>query len=370
MAIIDVPPIYFPAYQHMPNLMTDNFQNQDLNGPSGTGRPRVAMVFVAPADGQIDGIEFYVRNASSPAAVKFSLQNVDSSGLPDGTVDQYEVKASGITASAWVSTTLTSDGTSGGTRRTVAKGDLIAFVAEWDSTQSGSYSYWSNYDDGQNTFQGFGGYYLAHNGTSWSKMSNFDGSSKYPVFAIRYVGGTYPKMRQPFFPITNYLRTAFNSGSTPDERALRLQVPYGARATGAWVMLNGPSNPFDLVLYDNAGTVLASVSFTTAYVGQNGRKLYWFEFATPPTLTAATTYRLAMKPTSTSNVEQYAWTFQGAAYVEQTLGSLECYLSTRTDGGAWTDTPATVPCLGLILDGVDTSGGGGGGGGGSFAFVG
>lgn len=103
---------------------------------------KVAIVFRAPKTGTLDRAEFKLDAVTQApvSGLRVSFQDVGAAdGNPDGTQDQFRTVPQGsISAGAWVVPGLmTSDGTDGGTKRSVTKGDLIAFVVEFDSFAAG-----------------------------------------------------------------------------------------------------------------------------------------------------------------------------------------------------------------------------------------
>jgi hypothetical protein len=94
-------------------------------------------------------------------------------------------------------------------------------------------------------------------------------------------------------------------------------------------------------------------------------------FPTAINLSAATNYRLIVKPTTTSTIALYEYSAASAALREAFPMGVYRQLTTGAPGG-WTETNTSYgPDMGLILDAFDDAGGGGGGGGGgAFTFAG
>jgi hypothetical protein len=91
---------------------------------------------------------------------------------------------------------------------------------------------------------------------------------------------------------------------------------------------------------------------------------YW---SSVQTIEANTTYRLALKPTTGTNIAVDNLTVSSNTYFQAVPPGIEWYQSTRTDAGAWTDFSNIRPLGGLLINGIEFTAGGSGG---SFAFVG
>lgn len=319
----------------------------------------VAHIFRAPKSGVLEHFEFLLASVSTfPATgIRLSWQDVDASGFPDGVVDQFAVISVPLASNAWAvpPNALTDDGTSGGTKRTVTRGDLLAAVIDIAPTFSTG-----NFQNNGHTSSELTGAllfpYSAVFSTAWAKLASF-----YPILAVKYDDGSYESIGPMVWPYTaNGTTNTFNSGSTPDEYALRFQVPFSAELGGGWINILGGGD-FDIVLYDNASNVLASLSIDKDQLQDSatGRRMY-FTFATPVTLSANTVYRLAIKPTTGSNVSIYHLVANSNAVLGAMPAGKEFYKSTRTDGGAWSDQDTHWPLIGLnfnaIQDGASTPG--------------
>jgi hypothetical protein len=281
---------------------------------------------------------------------------VDSSGLPDDSIDQYRVVTGGSIAVGPITTGLiTSDGTDGGTKRSVTQGDYLAVVMEWDSTQSGQvwlYGLTNN----ANSSVAATPWGASHNGTSWTIRAH----QGYLNLALEYDDGTYSQIGN-VYPATSGSVVTYNDSSTPDERALIFTFPFDVEVTGAWFWIDLDSD-MDLVLYDSDGsTVLETLSLAGNFRPFNTQERRFVKFAGSHVLTGGDTYRLAAKPTSGSNISLGQFTVSAAAVLGAWDGGTDFYLSTRTDGGSWTETTTTRPFMGLVIRGLDTTGVGGGG---------
>lgn len=323
---------------------------------------RTALIGIVPKTGTLDTFEFCASFVSSPSDVKFSFQDVDASGNPDGTPDQYRVLAGGSLANGWVSPGLiTSDGTDGGTKRAVTAGDVLALVLEWDSTQSGEF--WINrMSDGSNGLMPIP-YALTHNGSAWTKTV-----TGYQSLILKYNDGTYAGLSDITAPFTAVNTRSINTGSTPDEIGLLFSLPAPVRVGGAWVGAAGAATAdLDIVLYDSDGSsVLASFALDASLWPSPPTTAVQVVRWAPVNLAASTSYRLVVKPTTANNVSLYTGTVSAAA-ITGALGGGTWHRTERTDAGSWTETTTERPFMGLIVTALEE--GTGGSAGGAWAFA-
>lgn len=176
-------------------------------------------------------------------------------------------------------------------------------------------------------------------------------------FALEYDDGTTPYIESAI-PISSIANTAFNSTSTPDERGNLIQVPVPMRVIGFYHQVTpaGANQSFDLVLYDSAGTAIATVSVDADQYRLAAAQSAVHLLPTPVTISANTDYRVVVKPTVTSSISATQFVVDtavgGIRLREATINGV-CKLTTRTDAGAWTDTDDTIACIGLIVDQFD-----------------
>jgi hypothetical protein len=172
-----------------------------------------------------------------------------------------------------------------------------------------------------------------------------------------------------FLPETN-ATTSFSSDSTPDEYALRFSLPAASCSTFSVVGMawNGSTpaaaKTVVLTLYDGT-TALQTVTWDSdvarAAATTNSQMTFYFDEATLSVLTCGTVYRLAMAPQETaSNLAVKVFTFDTAGDLGAVTGTVEWYLSTRTDAGAWTDTTTSLPLIVPLLQDVTEPAGSGG----------
>lgn len=313
---------------------------------NGTNPQRFAFIFQAPETGNIDLVEMYIGFVSGANDIRISIQDVDASGLPDGTDDAYKVSSK---ATGWQSYALTSTGAGGGSKKAVTRGSFYAIVGKWESTQSGGFEPHQLHTAGNLDMLG-GTYCLSHNGSSWSKTV---GQTVYPNLAIKYDDGSYYPIINAL-PATAFSAEAYASNSTPDERGLYFIPQIPIRVRGFW--LEGVlGNNLDVVLYDSSNNVLATYTHDPDY-SSSATRYARFLFSSSVDLTAAATYRLVLKPTSTSNVSLYVATANSAALIGMWPMGANWHYTARTDAGSWSQTTTKRPLIGPLVDGFDLGG--------------
>lgn len=174
---------------------------------------------------------------------------------------------------------------------------------------------------------------------------------------------------------------AFNSGTNPNERALKLVAPAKMRVIGLSLALFNNAAGSDVTFSiwdstDNPGagpTPLAQTSLDGDYpYSATADGVVHVFFAAPLTLTAGSTYYIGVKPTTANNIGLMELSAAGTGASSTGIrafgiGTVTAHLSTRqwvsTDPGAWTDTTTTLPAISLIVDQIDDGASAGGGGG-------
>lgn len=313
---------------------------------------KLAFVFVVPKTGTLDLFEFKTGSVlnNPDNGIRLSFQDLDANGDPDGTQDQFRDITGAISANTWqVPGLITSDGTDTGTKRSVTAGQKLACVIEFVSfVASDSFQVQNFAVSATPADYADGGSYSDHLTASWSK------TGIYPNLALKYETTGYVPITEFINPIHTINSRTYNSGSTPDEIALRFQPPTTVECDGFW--LRGDiDNDGDVVLYDTDGTsVLATFTLDASQrINTNG---YTFSGRwAAVTLNAGGTYRLSLKPTTGSNLTLYTITINSSGLAAAMVGGAEWYRSERTDAGAWSQTQTERPYMGLHLSSVGSA---------------
>ncbi|WP_157369874.1 hypothetical protein [Zavarzinella formosa] len=171
-------------------------------------------------------------------------------------------------------------------------------------------------------------------------------------FSVKYSDGSYPycMLMAPGTIQEDPITTA----TTPDERSLKFKFPFPARIVGVCVRNGRGGNDtanVDYVLYNLSNTILASLNYDATYYQNQFTKYLRLFFPTPPVVNANTWLRLSIKPATTTN--NWFWHINNVPSV----AAMDCmpdgrdmHMSTRTDGGAWTDSTTSRPFIALMID--------------------
>ncbi len=311
---------------------------------------KYAATFRVSAAATLGYVRFRTGTVTTGDTLKVSFQNVSAAnGDPDGTPDQYRaIVVAGSDDNVWLLTgLLTDDGTDTGAKRTVAKGDLLSVVIEFNSYVAGNLNLLSAtmpLDSGNEI-------YVDHQtGGAWAKQSTACGcleildDASVPV-PVRGLNVAIQATDSP------------TNATTPDEVALYFKFPWEVKADGAcmWIDVDAVC---DVVLYDSDGTTaLETISLDPDIRQPSILVATHIEFSQARTFAAETWYRLALKPTSASAVGTRSISVPNAASMGALPGGSYAYWSQRTDGGAWTETTTKRPKFFLRLSALHTGGG-------------
>lgn len=347
MAIADLDDLVFLP---RPGEFTSN--SQLLLDASGE---KAAFVFRAPRTGTIDRVCFRTQTVTTGDTLDVRLETVDAAtGDPTGTLWAANTNASQVVANAddnvWFEVTLTAGAV-------VTRGDRIAFVIV--NGAAGALNIVQQIANSMlERLPMRPMNYALHFASSWAKQNSG------MVGAVRYSDGSYAHVPN-LEPLANTAATVFNSGSSPDERGNRFILPFKARCVGLWAGLAKTAGAtVDLKLYDSGSTLLESVNLDLDVMEGSGGNA-WGLFDSSVTLDAGSLYRMTIAPDTATSVTDREQIMQSAALMNAAHGGDAMYLTTRTDGGAWTDTATQRVSMGLILDGLDDGAGGGSSGGGA-----
>lgn len=308
----------------------------------------------------ITGVGFRFGNSITKAggsALTVSLQDVDlATGppyQPDGTQDQTAAVANAnasFAANTWIDLTF-------GSTRAVNKGDRLAVVIEFDGSgrlgaDSVNFAALASSNSGA-----YGGAGISHFTASWAATTGSPGV----IFA--FDDGTYGKFAGswPSNTATSATVTA-NTGTTPDEVGLKFSLPFSVSVDqlAAYLSVSASSSDFDVILYDSGGSVVASGSADANATNATGTARVFLIPIVPTTLSANTTYRLVVKPTTANSVVVMHVDVATANHLTVHPGGTAWHWTQRTDGGAWTDTTTRRPYyFGLQVAGVDSGTAGG-----------
>lgn len=346
MAITTVPLFAFPSTE---NLHVTGTGSQALTASTHI----VGFLVQAPVTGTINGIKFRTGTVTTGDTLRVSFQAVDvATGNPNGTAAQYRsITIANADDNVSVSSGLiTSDGTDLGTKRSVTQGDWFFVCFDYPSYVAGSMQIANiTYT---NNIQSYQSYY---NGSTWTKTASVSGNFLFEYATL----GIVPGLSHALFSSGSETGT-FNNTSTPDERANKFQVPVSVRVVGVTTRADFDGE-CEIILYASDGTtVLASVAIDPDARSLTDRRTYMHLFGSSVTLSPSTNYYLALKPTTATSVGYTQLLFFTSGDRAGTHFGINWTLSTRTDGGSWTDDNTRQLMASLLCDGIDSGGAGGG----------
>lgn len=305
-----------------------------------------AGVGIAPKAGAIRTVEFRTSTVAVNAASRLNarVETVSTTnGDPTGTA--YGGMATGTagaapTSNSWNSITLATDAT------VVNVGDIIAAVVGYGTFTAAD----SVIISGVNSAAAYSvdfPYVDAFVGGAWAKNT-----AMAPCMALGYSDGTYAPL-QGFYPILTFTTQSFASNTAvTDEYALSFQMAVPCRLRGIAAAIDGDGD-YEVILYTGT-TATETITIDKDQRAGTASRLRYFMFPVGPTLAANTTYRLGIRPTTTTAITLQLWTMSTAAILDQMAGGQIFRLGTRLDQGAWdADTTTKRPAIWLQFDQFD-----------------
>lgn len=312
-----------------------------------------AVIFVAREDMVVSHVGVRLGAVAGSPTLTVTVETVDTTtGLPNG---------AGFGSSSGTTGTVTSSSNvlqALGASATIPKGTVYAVKFALASGTSA-------------VIQGLGN--TAYGGNS--NLPYFANNTGTPAKAV--VGTTTPTVAvgssaTTFYqadgsiPLSAVANGAFNNSTAGAKRGLLFTPPMDCRAIGIKWQNEAATGAFNAVLYDNSGSELSSSSTAFGSTVQGTAYSTHVYFDSPVTLSAGTPYRIAIEPTSTTNVNVSTFTLVSADYRSASPAGTTAQYTTFTTAGGWVDSgnEAILPVMDVILDQVDDGAGTGGGGGG------
>jgi hypothetical protein len=290
------------------------------------------------------------------SALTVSLQDVDgttgSPMRPDETQDQTVAisNANIPAANTWYRTGTLS------TNRTVSHGQMLAVVVEFDGAGrlgSDLINFTNLADPVANpTTPHLAGAIGKISGT-WTRQSVLQN------IILEMSDGTFGTLGSTGLGYTMISSatgsSAINTGSTPDEVALKFQVPFECLCDGLCGLLNlGASADFDMVLYEGT-TAIATRSVDATQIVTSGARPIW-GFWAAQSIKPNVDYYATIKPTTANSVTLYYNDVADANHLSVMPGGTLTHYASRTDAGAWTPLTTRRPLLGVSLAGFHDRG--------------
>jgi hypothetical protein len=305
-----------------------------------------AGVFTVPKAGAIRTVEFRTGAVSVNAASRLNVR-IETVSTTDGnpTGSAYGGMTTGTAgaapvANSWNSITLGTDAT------VVAVGDTIAAVVGYGTFTAADSVVVSCVNSGNSASLNFP-YVDAFVGGAWAKSSTM-----VPCMAIGYSDGSYEYI-QGVMPILTFSSQTYASNTAgSDEYGLSFQVPFPTRLRGAIIDLDADGD-CEVILYTGTSAT-ETITIDKDQRSSAIRRYQYFRFPTGPTIAANTTYRLAVRPTTTTSVVLGTFIVNAAGLFDQMGGGQNFRLASRLDQGAWAaDTTTQRPNICLEFDQFD-----------------
>lgn len=300
------------------------------------------------------GFQFGSVTKAGGSALTVSLQDVDVVNgppfRPDGTQDQTVAVANadaGFTSNSWYQTAALS------ASRSVAFGELLSVVIEYDGggrLGADAVNINSlNLASGTITWLTSGVSLLASG--SWGAVQAL------PNVILEFTDGTFGTFDYGW-PVTAMGSVDYDNASVADEIALEFTVPVQCKCDGAYmfVSVNAGGSNFDIVLYEGTNSIIATVSHDANAVHSVGAGVGKYVAVPFPevTLRPSSIYRLALKPTTTGNINLFYFDVNDANHFQAHAGGTSWVYNTRADAGSWgTATTTRRPWAGIKISALE-----------------
>jgi hypothetical protein len=283
--------------------------------------------------------------SAGTSILTLSLQDVSTtagSGAPDETQDQtVAVPMTGLSSDTYFHSAALN------ATRTVADGDLLSVVIEFDGGgRLGADSFtWKGFTTSGVWCDGSFAVQVKTSGT-WTAAVN-----TLPNVVLEFDDGTFGTI-EGAIPSSAVTNQGFNSGSSPNEYALKFTVAHASKIDGGWVaVLGAATRDFSVKLYENSTTATATASIDAETVNFAAMRIIRFKL-TETTLTPGTVYYLSVAAGTVSNNTVCINNVNAANHFQGMPGGTSWHLATRA-GGAWTAVTTQRLMAGLRISALD-----------------
>lgn len=294
------------------------------------------------------------------SAVRISLQDVDLANgppiQPDGTVDQSYTIANTNTEAGWSANSWFTTGNFSADR-TVNHGDLLAVVFEFTTRNGSDTVTLSGLQCIPETGPQHQSAVVSRSGGTWSVESTL------PNVLLEFSDGTFGRLGDSFHT-SGLSALSFDSGTgTADEYGLEFQLPFDFEVDGFYALVSTQTGSnFEMLLYSGT-TALATVTVDANATLHATNQNWIFRSFAKQTLSANTTYRIAVRPTTTNNIVLQCFNVSANGHFGAHAFGTVGVLAARLNQGSWNAANTTRrPFMGIRLTGVDVTPGGSSGG--------
>jgi hypothetical protein len=352
MAYANVTGLWIPRlYPGTPTIEASTF-TLDASGEMA------GFILTMPKTGTIHKVGFRTGAVVQDQTIRVSFQTVaPTTGVPDETIDQFRnISILGTNDNVAKETgILSSDGTDGGTKRSVTIGEAVAIVFDHNPFNAGDIFRVASMDVPTPTNWDHLNYGALKTGGTWAKQT------RTAALAIIYDDGACYWLPASI-PVIASTGMNFNSGSSPPKRGLKFRKAVPFKSTGCVInMASAAGLAPNVVLYDTDGqTPLVTVALDTDLQRLAATDSWWIARWEPQTHLANTYYWTMLEPQSATNVTLYYMDVASAAYLDQMDGGQSFHYGERS-GGAPTDTTTRRPNISVMISALDDGAGAGGG---------
>jgi len=308
----------------------------------------MAYVFVAREDMVVSHVGFRAGTSTGSPTCEVRIETLDATGLPSGTL--WATNTNGTTGTVSSNTNVLQALTASAS---ITKGQAFSVMVKY---ATGTSQIIQQVNNAASPLGSSLPYQVVNAGTP--TKGNMGGAVS--TFVLGSSSTTFYQVPGAY-PFTGTNTSAFNN-TNGARRGLRFTIPMNCRAIGMRWWNSSSVGDYNAVLFSDAGSELSSSS--TAFDGDitaaSANTPCTVYFDNTVTLTAGTTYRLVIEPTSATNATLLAITLPSADHRSATpLGLIGHY--TTFASAAWDDTAtSSVPYMDLLIDQVDNGAGTGG----------
>lgn len=318
---------------------------------------KLAIVFQASSSTPPDQVKFRVTSYTSTGTIDATIETIDATtGFPSGTP-----VTNTATGSVSVSSTGTKTCTGMAGTGTLTVGAQYAIVLAATGGFAGNFNVLRT--SGINGQVGSPYSLTKDSAGAWTKISTTNTGYAFGLFTAGGASINVPGLSGAFTAAL----TAFSDSTNPDERGNRFQLPFPQTCYGALIYASLGSTPadansFSLSLYSShtsgSPTQLATQAFDGDIMEIGSARI--LRFSAGVNLSSNTVYGLAVKATSSGNINLLRHSYASAA-------ELGCYLddnfystARNNSSGAFTDTNTEVYAVYPLLSAFDDATGSGG----------
>lgn len=277
-----------------------------------------------------------IQSNTAPPTYRLSVQGVDASGNPDGTI-----KGSGTAKVDFVPSATGFQWFALDSSYASSRGEMLAIVMAYQSGTIAMVTNFSSVTTGQTNSISSGMPYVIHN-VSGSRTRQ----TVYPI--VGWKGSSLVCGN----PLTNWTTNAFNSGSTSPEQGMRFDTnaSWGDtfKVVGVrMIMVPAAGGTFTMRLYTggssttyDAATEKQAVQFDQdAFQNNSAQRLntLYFDESTLQALTFGESFRITFRAETTNNITIPRYDVASAADFGGLQGGADWQLTARSSGN-WTDT--------------------------------